>query len=205
MREFEYYGCNLQVPDWANWIAMDSDGSVWVYQQKPETRGGGYWWGGSGSEREATRLHVKELNVGLEWHQTLQYITHTDKPVVGKLAPHVSNEVRLVLAGNKPLASIEKFKDQYGYALAISLANTGALVYKVVAQNEVVITLPHNKHLIQEWEALLCHGVKLYGLHGFHYRMGKLYGYTDADIELFIKSDVQCDCNKCRGNPDGDG
>lgn len=133
----------------------------------------------------------------------LQPLTNKDKPVVGKIAPHVNNEVRLVLAGNKPLASIEKFKDCYGYALAISLANTGALAYKIVSENEVVITLPHNKHLIQEWEELLCHGVKLYGLHGFHYRMGKLYGYTDADIELFIKSDVQCDCNKCRGNQDG--
>lgn len=125
--------------------------------------------------------------------------------MTAKIAPHCSCEVRLVLGGHKPLASIEKYKDQYGYALAISLANTGALYYEVVSASEVVITLPKNKHLVQEWKDLLCHGVKLWGLHGFHYKMGKLYGYTDEDIELFIKSDVNCDCNKCRGNQDGDG
>ena len=124
---------------------------------------------------------------------------HPPKPPA-KIAPHVSNEVRLVLGGHKPLASIEKYKDRYGYALAISLAGTGALYMEVVSENEVVITKPANKHLVEEWKDLLCHGVQLYGLHGFHYRMGKLYGYTDEDIEVFIKSDVQCDCNKCKGN-----
>lgn len=40
----------------------------------------------------------------------------------GKVAPHINCEVRLVLAGLKPLGTIERNKDVHGYAIAIALA-----------------------------------------------------------------------------------
>lgn len=119
----------------------------------------------------------------------------------GKVAPHINCEVRLVLGGVKPLATIEKVKDPYGYALAIALYSTGALSLEQVAcgVGEVVFTTPKNKHLIQEWRDLLYSGVRDYGLKGYHYRMGRLYGYSEEDIRTFVESEIDCNCNKCRG------
>lgn len=122
----------------------------------------------------------------------------------GVIAPHENNEVRLVLGGHKPLATIEKKKAPIGYALAIALAGTGALSHKVYKsedspEGEVVITKPCNKHRITEYMHLMDHGVQEYGIKEYHRRMGRLFGYTEADIETFIKADIHCECSKCKG------
>lgn len=123
---------------------------------------------------------------------------------MGTIAPHVNNEVRLVLSGAKPLATIEKVKDPYGYALAISMAGTGALTTYVRPSGdsmigEVVLTLPSKKHLIEEYVTLLLWGVKRYGIKNYHRKMGKLFGYSEDDIEAFINSSIDCSCSKCNG------
>jgi hypothetical protein len=123
---------------------------------------------------------------------------------MGTIAPHKNSEVRLVLTGAKPLATIEKKKDPIGYALAISMAGTGALYYRARGTvdspyGEVIITLPSNKHLVDEYITLLLWGVKRYGIKNFHRKMGRLFGYTEADIEAFIEADIDCDCSKCTG------
>jgi hypothetical protein len=117
---------------------------------------------------------------------------------MGKVAPHENNEVRLVLGGHKPLAVIERSKDPYGYALAISMAGTGAL-YICKVKGEVVISLPFNKLAITQYEFLLKEGVRLYGIKEYHRKMGKLFGYTEDDIEAFIEAEIDCNCNKCKG------
>tara|TARA_R110000744_G_scaffold208461_7_gene327171 strand:+ start:2217 stop:2519 length:303 start_codon:yes stop_codon:yes gene_type:complete len=81
----------------------------------------------------------------------------------GKVAPHLSNEVRLVMGGIKPLAAIEKSKDPYGYALAFAVAGTGALSLKLIGEGEVIITKP-NKPLIEHYEELLRNGVRDLGI-----------------------------------------
>ncbi len=45
----------------------------------------------------------------------------------GRLAPNEACEVRLVQAGTKPLATIEKRKNASAYALATALAAAGSL------------------------------------------------------------------------------
>lgn len=117
---------------------------------------------------------------------------------MGQIAPHLNCETRLVLGGKKPLAAIERSKDPYGYALAISMANTGALIMKQI-EGEVVITKPGNKGWIEHYEWLLKYGVKLLGIKEYHRRMGKIFGYTAQDIEAFIRAEINCNCNKCRG------
>ena len=114
------------------------------------------------------------------------------------IAPHENCEVRLVLGGHKPLAVIEKVKDPYGYALAISMAGTGALSC-TVHNGEAVITLPSNRDSVITYHWLLKFGVLDLGIKEYHRRMGKLFGYTDEDIEDFIKAEIKCDCNKCKG------
>lgn len=48
------------------------------------------------------------------------------------VAPHENAEVRLVLSGVKPLATIEKAKDPIGYGIAISCAAAGMLKAQIV-------------------------------------------------------------------------
>lgn len=117
----------------------------------------------------------------------------------GKIAPHQNCEVRLVMSGSKPLGVVERLKDPYGYALAISMSNVGSLAMVNIPghDGEVIFTKPHNQHLIGKYFHLIRDGVDMYGLKEYHRKLGKLFGYTDEDIEEYINSDVHCQCNKC--------
>lgn len=122
----------------------------------------------------------------------------------GKVAPHQNSEVRLVLGGLKPLATVERDKDLAGYALAVSLSNVGMLYAECrptddCERGEIVFTKPANRGLVDRYNWLLDNGVKEYGIKGFHRQMGKLFGYSDADIETFINAEIHCDCSKCKG------
>lgn len=124
---------------------------------------------------------------------------------VGKVAPHEDNEVRLVLGGLKPLATIEKAKQPIGYSLAIALAGTGALAVHVSPSKdspdgEAVVTLPKNRYRIDQYQWLLEHGVKAVGIKEYHRRTGRLFGYTEEDINAFIKAEINCTCSKCKGH-----
>ncbi len=125
--------------------------------------------------------------------------------MTGRVAPHEACEVRLVAAGTKPLASIEKRKNPILYSIAASCAAAGMIVavfHKTVdsPEGEVVITSPRNRRLIPEYLKLLSTGVSTYGIKEYHRRMGRLYGYREEDIQAFIDSEVHCDCSKCKGN-----
>ncbi len=124
---------------------------------------------------------------------------------MGNIAPHEGEEVRLVLAGTKPFATIERSKDISGFARAIALGGTGML-YTTVGptdddpHGEVALTLPINRHLMQRYYDLLEYGVELYGIKEYHRQMGKLFGYTEDDVESFINEKIHCNCTKCRGS-----
>ena len=122
----------------------------------------------------------------------------------GRVAPHEKCEVRLVLSGSKPLATIEASKDMTGYAMAVCLVNAGQLrgycrPTDDCVSGEIVIVKPGNQYLINEYLYTLEHGVEMWGIKGYHRKMGKLFGYTDADIEAFIEAEIHCDCTKCNG------
>lgn len=114
------------------------------------------------------------------------------------IAPHENCETRLVLGGRKLLAVIERSKDPYGFALAVSMSKAGSLVSEV-KDGEIVITLPNNRFLIKYYHSLIEFGVHDYGLKEYHRKMGKLFGYTDQDIEDFITTEINCECTKCKG------
>ena len=116
----------------------------------------------------------------------------------GTVAPHENCEVRLVLAGSKPLAAIEMEKDHSSYALARCMASTGALILHQL-EGEVIIVKPNNRELLGEYIFLLENGIAEYGSIEYTRRMGRMFGYTEADVEAFIKEDISCDCDKCTG------
>jgi hypothetical protein len=117
----------------------------------------------------------------------------------GKVAPHLNKEVELVLAGKKPLAAIEKSKDPNGYNFAIELSKAGKLVSRIVGDEEVVFT-KSSYYLIDKYENLLRNGVRYLGIKNYHREMGRMFGYTEADIEAFISAEIDCDCFKCTGS-----
>jgi hypothetical protein len=121
------------------------------------------------------------------------------------VAPHQNAEVRLVLAGIKPLGTIEKRKDPIGYSIAISCGAAGMLKAVVVVsedspEGEVVIVKNGNAELIVQYTLLLARGVQDYGIKEYHRKMGRLFGYAEQDIEDFINTEVNCECSKCTGS-----
>ena len=122
----------------------------------------------------------------------------------GAIAPHEGREVELVLNGTKPLATVEHDKDPDTYVKAILLGLGGLVAYKVTPSvdcegGEVIFTLPQNRHLIDEYRWTLSKGVSVYGLKGYHRALGRLFGYSAADIEAYIDAEITCDCTKCTG------
>ncbi len=120
------------------------------------------------------------------------------------IAPHVNNEVRLVLAGSKPLATIERSKDENNYALAVSLSNAGLLVGRCQPTEdsptgEILIVKPSNRSLVHQYDELQANGIRKVGIKQYHREMGKLFGYTPEDIEDFINAEIDCNCTKCKG------
>lgn len=121
------------------------------------------------------------------------------------VAPHQNAEVRLVLAGTKPLGTIEKAKDPIGFSIAVAVGNAGMLKHTVIhsadsPEGEVVIVKNGNGDLIIEYMRLLYSGVQDLGIKEYHRRMGRLFGYTEQDIEDFIAAEIHCECSKCTGN-----
>lgn len=66
---------------------------------------------------------------------------------------------------------------------------------------EVAITLAKNKHLHEQYDLLMSpKAAQVIRSKEEHQRaMGKLFGYTDEEIEAFIKSSIDCDCPQCTG------
>lgn len=47
MKKFNYYGQEITVPDYANYVATDKDGNCWWYIKKPLLVQGGFSSGGN--------------------------------------------------------------------------------------------------------------------------------------------------------------
>jgi hypothetical protein len=124
--------------------------------------------------------------------------------MTGRVAPHAAAEVRLVQAGTKPLATIEKKKTPILYSIAVACRAAGMIYGEVIQssdspEGEIVITSVKNKGLVKQYKELLATGVKEFGIKEYHRRMGALFGYRSEDIEAFIQAEIQCNCTKCKG------
>ena len=123
---------------------------------------------------------------------------------MGTIAPHRNSEIKMVLGGRKPMATIEHDKDPDQYCMAVCLMNAGMLSGRVrptvdCPMGEIAFAKPGAWRTLDSYEDLLRTGVERFGLKEYHRKMGKLFGYADEDIEAFINAEINCDCIKCKG------
>lgn len=125
--------------------------------------------------------------------------------MTGSIAPHRHRELAMVLSGAKPLATIERDKAPYLYGAAVAAMHAGLVAGIMLSQDdrdcdagEILITRVQTRHLLNEYLNLLRNGD---GSEEYHYRIGRLFGYSDADIQAFLASEVRqtCQCGKCTG------
>lgn len=65
----------LDLPKWARWYAVDNNGEVWIYDERPERdcMGEPLWVGFGGRCEFAFKLNT-ELILNFDWTQTLHEI-----------------------------------------------------------------------------------------------------------------------------------
>ena len=119
-----------------------------------------------------------------------------------KIAPHENNEVDLVVACKKPFAIIEYKKDpsQFMYAFTkakeLDIRNTDE-------PNEIAIERKghgaHHYNLYLNLTRNRTHILRAFGKAFYQRKMGKIFGYSDDEIEEFINNPPDCTCGKCGG------
>ncbi len=110
-----------------------------------------------------------------------------------KIAPHRGTEVFGVIMGTKPLGSVP-LDGKDGRAVL-----DAPRLYTHVKNGEVYFSLtggPLNafKFLTSETAKLIIHSKEEH-----HRAMGRLFGYTEEEINAFIAADIDCDCIACTG------
>jgi hypothetical protein len=116
-----------------------------------------------------------------------------------KIAPHEGRELGLVLRGKKPLAVVEYAKDQEQYQRVITVWQSTHLLSAQFLDGAILFTLVHNSHLQTEYLNLV-NGVVVPETNEEYQRaMGRLFGYTEEEIQAFIDKKIECNCTNCQG------
>ena len=94
--------CNQALRSWVKYIAMDSDGMVYGYEEEP-TCGVKYWWSGDGSKY----IYLGAVDVGdLDWRRTLLEVGSTFSREVALMLEEVRTMGR-PLKENTPAFDLE--------------------------------------------------------------------------------------------------
>lgn len=114
------------------------------------------------------------------------------------VAPHEGHEINMVMWGIKPLASIEFDKQPLQFKRAIELRQVLSVCDQEVGL--ITVTLPENSHLHETFKLLSSPkaSVIVRSKEEKHRLLGRLFGYTEEQINEFIKSEMQCACGQCR-------
>jgi hypothetical protein len=137
--------------------------------------------------------HAKESQVSRQKEQKRKALQ-----VSGTIAPHQGREIALILTGAKSFAVIEKGKDPDQYHNAGAIDQPGITVaYRDSSEGPEVI-ISRTRAAVAEYDQLIIAGVQKLGA-SYHRAMGQLFGYSDADINAYINSAIDCNCAKCNG------
>lgn len=114
------------------------------------------------------------------------------------LAPHEGSELSRVLDGTKPFAVIERDKDAEQFIQVLELGNQ--LSVQVTDANELAFCLPENSEYHTLYNLLRSNiGNVLHRTdRDYQTLMGRLFGYTDEEIEAFLNEEIKCNCTKCK-------
>lgn len=192
----------FEVPEDAQWLVETRQGILhfvkkvedqW-YFQRANTK---YKWihASSGKIEDMLILDVIKRSVTCKTYEPSK--GQSDK--ADEIAPHEGNEVNLVLWGKKPLATLEAEKQPASYQNVINNLQE-VLSVKQHSVGLISITLPENKHL-HDIFALLSSpkaSVVVRSAEEKHRLLGRLFGYTEEQIDAFIKADMKCACGQCR-------
>ena len=114
------------------------------------------------------------------------------------IAPHEGCELEYVMLGIKPLASLEKSKQPEQFDLALKLH----YAVSVMRHTEDLITVTRKENAnLHNIFALLTSSkatIVVRSKAEKHRLLGRLFGYTEEQIEDFIKADMQCACGQCK-------
>lgn len=113
------------------------------------------------------------------------------------VAPHENREIELVLNGTKPLASLERCKQPELFELQEVFSRSLSRCYHT--DDLVTITLPKNEHLHAVFALLTSSkaAVIVRSKAEKQRMLGRLFGYTEKDIDDFIQADLGCACGQC--------
>lgn len=126
------------------------------------------------------------------------------KKSAGKVAPHENNELRLILEGKKPLATFEHGKSHKKYRQQLEkLTPVDRLKLFAIegAQGLTIVTLKANSGLAEVYATAYNNWNDGHIQdESWHRLAGQLLGYSEADIEAFLNSEIRktCYCSQCR-------
>lgn len=117
--------------------------------------------------------------------------------MVGKIAPHEGKELEYVVNGIKPLASIEASKQPELFERAIALRNVISVHYH--NHELITITRKENSNLHRTFALLTSPqaSIVVRSKEEKQRLLGRLFGYSEEDIDEFIKQDLGCACGQC--------
>ena len=125
---------------------------------------------------------------------------------MSKRAPHEGQEALLVMEGSKHFATLEKGKDRdrYNFILANPELFTHVL-FDGEEGKEVWFWKKGSEtgraHYI-EYRHLRKYSQQIItevGLQEYQRKMGRIFGYSEEDIEAFVTGESVCSCSKCLG------
>lgn len=122
-----------------------------------------------------------------------------------KIAPHEGRELELVLTGKKHFAVVEQDKDPVQFGMIMTDKNLEVRAQKEGGSNVVRFWLKGSEDgglANFMYMQLTLNAARLIadnGLHWYQREMGRIFGYTEEEIEAFIKGDIECNCKNCKG------
>lgn len=123
--------------------------------------------------------------------------TSSNKETTLQIAPHEGRELEYVANGIKPLALINRAKQPEQYGRAMDLQHV--LVIRRQNNDEITITTKANEKLHDTYALLNSPqaAVIIRSVEDKHRMLGRLFGYSEEQIDAFIKADMKCACGNC--------
>ena len=112
------------------------------------------------------------------------------------VAPHQGREIEYVMNGIKPLATIDINKDPEQYKKAQDLHYQLKVSYE---GSLAIITQPENYWMHDLFRVLSTKkaNVLIKTPEEKHRLLGRLFGYSEEDIDDFINAGLECACGQC--------